>query len=71
MSYLRYFTDDELLQELGNVRHQSPVIGELCRRLALAIEPAETEPLKCPVCHASLAYVYDDVLDTLTLKAPK
>lgn len=69
MTNLRHLTDDELLQELGPVRHQSPVISELCVRLEAATKSPDLFTLSCPVCRANLDAEYDDVFGTLTLKS--
>lgn len=65
---MRNMTDGELLQQLGTIRHQSPVIGELCVRLEKAIEPEILQRLGCPVCQAALSAEYDDCAGTITLR---
>lgn len=70
MKTFRHLEDAELLQELDDIRHQSPVIAELCKRLEAHLE-AELQVAaccECPVCQADLRAVYDESNETLELK---
>jgi hypothetical protein len=70
MSRLRHLEDDELLLHLEDVRHQSPIIGELCQRLEklLRQETPVTAQAECPVCQADLRADWDAVNEILYLQ---
>lgn len=69
MSRLSHLQDDELLLRLDNARHQSPIIGELCRRMEelLKQEPPATAQAECPVCQADLRADWDVSNEILSL----
>ena len=66
MSYvhtnLSNLTDAELLNHIDSIRHYSPIIAELCKRLdALNVEPSPLhDRVTCPVCQAELRVDSDD-----------
>ena len=70
MKSFRYLEDDEFLREIDNVRHASPIIEDLCRRLeeAIAAAPVATGKCECPICLASLRADYDGTNESLVLK---
>ncbi len=66
---MRNVTDRELLIELDEVRGQSPVISELCRRLEELVTNAPVlAHADCPVCQATLTADYDFDYEVLILK---
>lgn len=70
MSRLRHLEDDELLLHLEDVRHLSPIIGELCLRLEKLIqqETPVTARAECPVCRADLRADWDAGNEILCLQ---
>jgi hypothetical protein len=70
MSKFRHLTDREFIFRLDDARHQSPIIGELCRRLEdlLCKEPPTTAQTECPVCMADVQADYDSDSGILELK---
>jgi hypothetical protein len=67
---MRHLENDELLLQLEVVRYQSPIIGELCRRLEelLKEEPPASAQAECPVCQADLRADYDVNNEILSLQ---
>lgn len=71
-SLMRNLQNDELLRNLDDVRHLSPVIGELCRRLEEQDKEIHADgTAECPVCQASLRADYDTYSEILTLQVDK
>lgn len=67
-THMRNMADEELLNHLDSQRNQSPVIGELCRRVEalLVREPVEARH-ECPVCLADLEATYFEADGSLNL----
>lgn len=68
MKSFSHLTDEEFLRELDGVRHQSPIIADLCRRLEETKQEPATASCECPVCMADLRADYDVFNETLELK---
>lgn len=70
MSNLRHLTDPEFLLRLDDARHQSPIIGELCRRMEYLLrqEPTAAAYAECPVCQANIRVDYDVSNEILSLQ---
>jgi len=68
-------TDEELLVAVNEVASQSPIIGELAKRLeavearraALAVDRS----CECPICLGALTVDYDEANDIINLKVEK
>lgn len=68
MKTFTHLTNPEFLSEIDDVRNQSPIIKELCRRLE-EMEPApQISSCECPVCMADLRAEYDETTEILELK---
>ncbi len=69
MIALNRFTNRELLNHFDSIKHHSPIILELCRRLEKEEESVHmlNNKVECPICQAKLLADIDSENDMFTL----
>lgn len=70
MIALNRLTNQELLNHFDSIKHHSPIILELCRRLEEEEESVHmlNNKVECPICQAKLLANIDSENDMFTLK---